>query len=165
MPRSASRTALRSSRWMVSVRDGRRVLVDSAQIAHLLDVGESTVRAWASPAGAGVGFPAPVGRVKSDGHWRVLFDVAEVEQWARGSGRWPDAPSVDPSLLGSRELAARLGVAKRTFDSWRPRPGFPEPDGVVKRPGGGYVAAAWRWETIEAWAKAEGRLPDTDEEN
>ena len=51
--------------------------------------------------------------------------------------------------VGAVEIAARLGVARRTVDQWRQRElGFPEPRWTV----GG--RPAWAWADIEAWAAA-----------
>ncbi len=66
-----------------------------------------------------------------------------------------------PDLVGIAEIAARLGVSRRTVASWRyrhkrpPKPPwqpFPEPFG---HPGGHPV---WQWADVDAWAKATGRL-------
>lgn len=51
--------------------------------------------------------------------------------------------------VGAVEIATRLGVKRRTVDSWRQRDiGFPEPRwSVGGRP-------AWNWDDVERWAKA-----------
>lgn len=54
--------------------------------------------------------------------------------------------------VGAVEIAARLGVARRTVDSWRQRDvGFPEPRWTV----GG--RPAWDWSDVKAWARSTGR--------
>lgn len=51
--------------------------------------------------------------------------------------------------VGAVEIAARLGVARRTVDAWRQRDlGFPEPRWQV----GG--RPAWNWDDVTAWTKA-----------
>lgn len=51
--------------------------------------------------------------------------------------------------VGAVEIATRLGVKRRTVDSWRQRDlGFPEPRwSVGGRP-------AWNWDDVERWANA-----------
>jgi predicted DNA-binding transcriptional regulator AlpA len=54
--------------------------------------------------------------------------------------------------VGAVEIAARLGVKRRTVDAWRQRDiDFPEPLWQV----GG--RPAWNWDTIERWAATHGR--------
>ncbi len=51
--------------------------------------------------------------------------------------------------VGAVEIAARLGVGRRTVDQWRQRyPNFPPPRWLV----GG--RPAWNFDEIEAWFKA-----------
>lgn len=59
-----------------------------------------------------------------------------------------------PDVVGLAEIAERLGVQRRTVDRWRERGVLPDPTWTV----GG--RPAWEWSTIEAWARATGRLPD-----
>lgn len=57
------------------------------------------------------------------------------------------ARECDP--VGAVEIAARLGVSRRTVDQWRQRDlGFPEPRWRV----GG--RPAWNFDDVEKWAKA-----------
>jgi len=58
-----------------------------------------------------------------------------------------------PDIVGLAEIAERLGVQRRTVDRWRERGVLPDPTWTV----GG--RPAWEWSTIEAWARATGRLP------
>lgn len=58
--------------------------------------------------------------------------------------------TADP--VGLVEIAQRLGVTRATADQWRVRGVLPAPDWTV----GG--RPAWDWPTIEAWARATGRL-------
>lgn len=125
------------------------------EIADRLDVRPTTVDQWRFRHDD---FPQP--DVFMD---PPVWTWGVVEAWARSTGRLPVAEGGE-GLLGARELAPMLGVAKRTFDLWASKPGFPEPDGLLKRPGGGYRAAGWRVETIGKWAAAEGRPFDTTEE-
>jgi len=57
-------------------------------------------------------------------------------------------------LVGSREIAARLGLSRpESVHVWRQRyEDFPQP---ITRLGVGFV---WDWADVEAWAKATGRL-------
>ena len=56
-------------------------------------------------------------------------------------------------LVGTREIATRLGVSKATVNDWRYRDrGFPSEDLTVSG------VPAWRWSIIEEWAKATGRV-------
>lgn len=53
--------------------------------------------------------------------------------------------------VGAVEIAERLGVARRTVDSWRQREmGFPEPRWTV----GG--RPAWNWDDVAPWATEHG---------
>lgn len=53
--------------------------------------------------------------------------------------------------VGAVEIAERLGVARRTVDSWRQRDrGFPPPTWTV----GG--RPAWNWPEVAAWASSAG---------
>lgn len=58
-----------------------------------------------------------------------------------------------PELVGSREIAERLGLAHpESVHAWRRRHReFPEP---IARLGIGYV---WRWADVRAWAERTGR--------
>ncbi len=54
--------------------------------------------------------------------------------------------------VGTVEIAARLGVARATVDSWRARStGFPAPAWTV----GG--RPAWDWAEVAEWARSTGR--------
>ena len=50
------------------------------------------------------------------------------------------------------EIAERLGVKQQTVAVWKYRKLLPEQEGTAS----GYPV--WNWPTIEAWAKATGRL-------
>ncbi len=54
--------------------------------------------------------------------------------------------------LGLAEIAERLGVKRGTADVWRHRGLLPEPEATI----GG--RPAWRWSTVETWARTTGRL-------
>lgn len=54
--------------------------------------------------------------------------------------------------VGLAEMAERLGVKPQTARMWRHRNLLPEPDWTVSG------QPAWSWSTIEAWARATGRL-------
>ena len=54
--------------------------------------------------------------------------------------------------VGLVEIADRLGVTRGVVDQWRHRGLLPEPEWTV----GG--RPAWKWETVEKWAKKTGRL-------
>jgi predicted DNA-binding transcriptional regulator AlpA len=57
-------------------------------------------------------------------------------------------PQPHPTVVGAVEIAARLGVARRTVDAWRQRDiGFPEPRWTV----GG--RPAWDFADVEDWYK------------
>jgi predicted DNA-binding transcriptional regulator AlpA len=57
----------------------------------------------------------------------------------------------EPDPVGAVEIAARLGVERRTVDSWRQRDlGFPDPRWTV----GG--RPAWDWADVVPWAAARG---------
>ena len=55
--------------------------------------------------------------------------------------------------VGLAEIAARLGVTRKTADQWRARGLLPDPEPttVGGRPW-------WRWAVIEQWAQDTGRL-------
>ena len=59
-------------------------------------------------------------------------------------------------LVGSSEIAARLGVGKGSVvHDWRQRHrDFPEPVARLK------VGLVWAWPDVEAWARATGRIKD-----
>jgi hypothetical protein len=60
---------------------------------------------------------------------------------------------VDPiDIVGLKEIAERLGKKQQTAAAWRYRGLLPPEEGTVSG------APAWRWETIEQWARATGRL-------
>ena len=67
----------------------------------------------------------------------------------------PPVPPIEPSdLVGSAEIAERLGVVRETVLLWRRRhPDFPEPVVTLQQ------AHVWNWPDVESWAKATGRLP------
>lgn len=50
-------------------------------------------------------------------------------------------------LVGSREIAQRLGVSIRTVQTWRMRKVMPQPEWIVS----GFPV--WRWEKIHKWAE------------
>lgn len=55
--------------------------------------------------------------------------------------------------VGAVEIAARLGVKRRTVDAWRQRElGFPEPRWQV----GG--RPAWHFDDVAAWYEQRGSL-------
>lgn len=67
----------------------------------------------------------------------------------------PRKPQVD--IVGTKEIAKRLGVNEATVRHWRsnrPELEFPDPDWTVSG------NPAWWWPTVKKWAKARGRLPD-----
>lgn len=57
-------------------------------------------------------------------------------------------------LVGTREIAERLGSQRATFvhDLRRRHPDFPAPITTVSG------VLVWAWPDVEAWAKATGRL-------
>jgi hypothetical protein len=55
-------------------------------------------------------------------------------------------------IVGIKEIAERLNVRQQTAAQWRHRGILPEPEGTVSG------APAWRWVTIERWARATGRV-------
>ena len=55
-------------------------------------------------------------------------------------------------VVGEKEIAERLGVKRQTVRAWVAWGTFPAPQWTVSG------APAWRWKTIEAWARATGRL-------
>lgn len=62
-------------------------------------------------------------------------------------------------IVGITEIAERLGVKRKTVDTWRQRAHvlvdaapFPDP---TQRVGG---RPAWRWSVVRDWAKSTGRL-------
>lgn len=55
-------------------------------------------------------------------------------------------------VVGITEIAERLGVQRKTAVMWRLRGRLPEPRWTVSG------NPAWEWSTIEAWARATGRL-------
>jgi hypothetical protein len=69
----------------------------------------------------------------------------------------PDLPAIavmDPDTpVAGTEIMALLGVTRSGWEGWRSRKLLPEADWPV----GG--RPAWRWGTIEAWARRTGRLP------
>lgn len=95
-------------------------------------------------------------------HPRQLDDPDDYDgrrhcPWCRGIGYRGDLdPAPDPTgpstPVGMVEVAAKLGVRRQTVDMWHHRDLLPEPDWTV----GG--RPAWRWSTIETWARETGRL-------
>ncbi len=62
--------------------------------------------------------------------------------------------SDDPdTIVGLKEIAARLRVKPKTPQRWKARGLLPDPLAI---PGGRPV---WRWGVIENWAYETGRLP------
>jgi hypothetical protein len=57
------------------------------------------------------------------------------------------------SIVGEKEIAARLRVRDATVHQWRSRGLLPDQEGYVSG------APAWRWSTIERWAWSTGRMP------
>jgi hypothetical protein len=55
-------------------------------------------------------------------------------------------------LVGEKEIADRLGVQPGTVHQWRKRDLLPEPTAEVSG------VPVWEWSTIDAWARATGRL-------
>ncbi len=63
-----------------------------------------------------------------------------------------DVTTTPATPVGQSEIAELLGVAPATVRQWAWRGLLPEPEfRVSERP-------AWRWSTIEQWAKETGRL-------
>lgn len=60
--------------------------------------------------------------------------------------------SVSSTLVGTSEIAQRLGVTRQRITQLSKTKGFPEP---LERLTMGPV---WAWEDVEAWAKETGRL-------
>jgi len=58
----------------------------------------------------------------------------------------------DP-IVGQKEIAEQLRIPANTVHQWAKRDILPPAEGSV----GG--APAWHWSTIEAWARATGRMP------
>lgn len=54
--------------------------------------------------------------------------------------------------VGIAEIAGRLDVKRQTVDQWRHRGLLPEPEWTVSG------NPAWKWQTIERWARDTGRL-------
>jgi hypothetical protein len=65
----------------------------------------------------------------------------------------PPAKAHNCDPVGLAEIDERLGVVHGTSRKWRSRNLFPEPDFTVS------TYPAWKWETVEAWARETGRLP------
>lgn len=59
-----------------------------------------------------------------------------------------------PPLVGLREVAELLQVARNTANVWRTRNVLPAPEAIVS----GEVPV-WRRSTIVEWARRTGRLP------
>jgi hypothetical protein len=55
-------------------------------------------------------------------------------------------------IVGIKEISQRLGVRQQTAGAWHHRGLLPEAEGTVSG------APAWRWVTIEQWARATGRI-------
>jgi predicted DNA-binding transcriptional regulator AlpA len=64
------------------------------------------------------------------------------------------ADPIDPSqIVGSAEIAKRLGVRRETVLLWRRRhEDFPKPIAELEQ------ALVWSWPDVEDWARATGRL-------
>lgn len=57
-----------------------------------------------------------------------------------------------PTVVGTKEIASRLGVARDTVNTWRQRnTGFPAPSWTI----GG--RPAWDWEQVKQWAEGRGQ--------
>lgn len=62
-------------------------------------------------------------------------------------------PEEHPKVVGTVEIASRLGVTRAAIDQWHRRPvGFPEPKWTI----GG--RPAWDWAEVKRWAVDTGRL-------
>jgi hypothetical protein len=64
-------------------------------------------------------------------------------------------------LVGIPEIAARLGVPRRTVITWRYRHKNPPAPPWQPFPAQFMIVSGrpvWRWEDVEAWAKETGRL-------
>lgn len=56
------------------------------------------------------------------------------------------------TIVSSHEIADRLGVKPQTVHMWQWRGLLPAPDWSLR------IGPVWRWERIEEWAEATGRL-------
>ena len=72
--------------------------------------------------------------------------------------RQTDEVTPTTDIVGTNEIADRLGVGAQTVRTWAQRPylNFPEPDYRVSG------VPAWEWETIRVWAEETGRLTKGD---
>lgn len=59
-------------------------------------------------------------------------------------------------VVGTNEIADRLGVQPGTVWQWRQRGLLPKPEWTVS------TVPAWNWATVRAWAIETGRLPATE---
>jgi hypothetical protein len=67
-----------------------------------------------------------------------------------------EAYDVD-QLVGTSEIAARLGVSRSVVGDWRARhAGFPSPVLELR------MGNVWYWPEVERWARATGRLSRSD---
>lgn len=78
-------------------------------------------------------------------------DGPTVESADAGRGSDDDGSVLKPDLVGLKEIAERLGVARKTAGMWRVRGLLPPPGWTI----GGYPV--WLWDTIVAWAVRTGR--------
>lgn len=60
---------------------------------------------------------------------------------------------LDLDLVGTTEVADRLGVQRQTVGQWRLRHVMVEPTWTISG------VPIWRWEVVEHWARETGRLP------
>jgi predicted DNA-binding transcriptional regulator AlpA len=56
-------------------------------------------------------------------------------------------------LVIATDIAKRLGISPQRVYILSAGPGFPKPLGMLGR------SAAWRWSSVERWARETGRLP------
>lgn len=68
--------------------------------------------------------------------------------------RVPSAPMDPDDLVGAAEIAARLGILRQSVHQLRRRhDSFPKPVAELE------MGLVWSWPDVEAWARANGRLP------
>lgn len=68
----------------------------------------------------------------------------------------PVKPSVEPALMGPKEVAEFLGVKRATVQQWSYRRVLPERDLTIGK------MPVWNRDTIVQWAVATGRLDPSD---